>query len=281
MTDWPGMGTAWWALDIEVAPGERTALAAWLVSRTGAPVEEKDDGSLVSVAPDAAAADQLIGSLRENFPYATVKRRALAPIDWSTQWRSGIAPRHFGRLTLAPSWVPYVPSDNEVLVVIDPATAFGTGEHGSTRAALMLLERHLAPGDRVLDLGSGSGILAIAALKLGAGSAAGIENDPEALPVSRANAEQNGVPARFLEGDAGSLAPLLGPADLLCSNILRTVNQVMLPAIRDTLRPGGIAIFSGMEIPERALFQPVMQEAGFDPVDEAIDGDWWAVAARR
>jgi ribosomal protein L11 methyltransferase len=268
-------------LDIEVAPGERTALAAWLVARTGAAVEEKDDGSFVSFAPDVASADALTRSLREDFPHASVKRRALPPIDWSTRWRDGIAPRHFGRLTVVPSWLSYSPRDNEVLVVIDPETAFGTGEHGSTRAALTLLERHLATGDRMVDLGSGSGILAIAAMKLGARSATGLELDPEALPVSRTNAERNGVAARFLEGEAGSLAPLLGPADLLCSNILRTVNQGLLPAIRLTLRAGGIAIFAGMELPERPLFEPVMREAGFEQLDEAIDGDWWAVAARR
>ena len=77
--------------------------------------------------------------------------------------------------------------------MLDPETAFGSGEHGSTRAALTLLERHLVPGHRVLDLGSGSGILAIAAVKLGAAMAIGIENDAEANEVARRNAERNGV----------------------------------------------------------------------------------------
>jgi len=93
-----------------------------------------------------------------------------------------------------PSWIE-PPADGGPTVVLDPESAFGSGEHGSTRAALTLLERHLRPGDRVLDLGSGSGILTIAAAKLGAASAIGIENDAEANPVARRNAAHNDVTA--------------------------------------------------------------------------------------
>ena len=98
---------------------------------------------------------------------------------------------------------------------------------------MTLLSRWVQPGDRVLDLGSGSGILAIAAIKLGAACAIGIEVDPEANVVAVRNAERNGVPDRveFLEGDAGNLAPLVGPADLLLSNILRSTNSLLLPVI--------------------------------------------------
>jgi ribosomal protein L11 methyltransferase len=169
------------------------------------------------------------------------------------------------------------------VVVLDPETAFGSGEHGSTRAALSLLERHLRPGDQVLDLGSGSGILAIAAAKLGAASAVGIENDAEANPVARRNAERNDVTGvvTFVDGDAGDLAPLLGPADVLLSNILRLVNASLLPAIVAALRPGGLAIFSGMEEMEASLFRPVLAAAGLTVLDEVTDTGWWAVAAAR
>src|SRR5262249_41493621 len=149
-------------------------------------------------------------------------RRLLDTLDWTLRWRDGLGPRRIGRLTVVPSWVPGAEGSDSLTVVLDPETAFGSGEHGSTRAALTLLERHLHSGDRVLDLGSGSGILAIAAAKLGACRAIGIENDVEANPVARRNAERNAVPhlVEFLDGDAGDMAPLLGPADLLVSNIL-------------------------------------------------------------
>jgi ribosomal protein L11 methyltransferase len=274
---------SWWAIDVRPDPSRREWVGAWLVARTGQAVEERDDGTLVTFAEDERAADALMAALAAEgeAPVAT-SRRPLEPVDWTTRWRDGLGPRHFGRLLVVPSWIEPPPGDGPA-VVLDPESAFGSGEHGSTRAALTLLERHLRAGDRVLDLGSGSGILAIAAAKLGAASAVGIENDAEANPVAWRNAERNGVTASvdFLEGDAGDLAPLLGPADLLLSNILRLVNTALLPAIVAALRPGGLAIFSGMEELEAPLFRPVLETAGFAVRDEVTDTGWWAVAAAR
>jgi ribosomal protein L11 methyltransferase len=274
---------SWWAIDVRPDPSRREWVGAWLVTRTGQAVEERDDGTLVTFAQDERAADALVAALAAEgeTPVAT-SRRPLEPVDWTTRWRDGLGPRHFGRLLVVPSWIELPPGDGPA-VVLDPESAFGSGEHGSTRAALTLLERHLRPGDRVLDLGSGSGILAIAAAKLGAASAVGIENDAEANPVAWRNAGRNGVTASvdFLEGDAGDLAPLLGPADLLLSNILRLVNTALLPAIVAALRPGGLAIFSGMEELEAPLFRSVLETAGLAVRDEVTDTGWWAVAAAR
>jgi ribosomal protein L11 methyltransferase len=246
-------------------------------------VEEKDDGTIVTFAEGDRARADLTDAVAQAFSDAAIVPRTIAPTDWSTSWRRGLGPRGFGRLTLVPSWIPYAGADHEAVVVLDPETAFGSGEHGSTRAALALLERHLAAGDRVLDLGSGSGILAIAAGTLGASSAVGIEVDAGAIPVANRNAERNRVHdiTQFVEGDAADLAPLLGPVDLLCSNILRTVNETLLPVIRAALRDGGKAIFSGMETAESGLFLPSLEAAGFTAVDEAVDGDWWAVVGVR
>lgn len=279
MTSSPGSAPAWWALDIVVPEPQQSALAAWLVSQTGMAVEEKDDGSIVTFAAGDQALAGLDQAIRQQFPTASVSHRALAPTDWSTRWRRGLGPRGFGRLTVVPSWIPYQGAEQEAVVVLDPESAFGSGEHGSTRAALTLLERHLKPGDTMLDLGAGSGILAIAAARLGAVRAIGIEVDEEAMPIARRNAEHNQVAevAEFLEGDAAHLAPLLGPVDILCSNILRSVNQTLLPAIKLSLRPGGRAIFAGMELPESPLFRPVLETAGFTIADEAVDDAWWAV----
>lgn len=276
----------WWAVDVTPSAPAQTgeALAAWLVSRTGQAIEERDDGTLITFAEDEAAARRLVRALAESTdPAATGRLRPLDMVDWTTRWRDGLAPRRFGRLVVAPSWSDSGATDAEVVVVLDPEMAFGSGEHGSTRAALALLERHLEAGQTVLDLGSGSGILSIAAVRLGAARATGIEIDDEANPVAVRNAERNQVAAacRFLDGDAALLAPLLGPVDLLLSNILRTVNITLLPAIRDALRPEGIAIFSGMEEAEAPLFRPVLAAAGFELIAEVRDEGWWAVSARR
>ena len=275
----------WWAIDVRTPPEGREALGAWLVVRTGQAVEERDDGTLVTFASDEHAADELmaeIGLAADGFAPQTSRRR-VEPVDWSTRWRDGLGSRSFGRLTVAPSWAADPGHSEGPVVVLDPETAFGSGEHGSTRIALSLLERLVLPGDLVLDLGSGSGILALAAVKLGAARAVGIDNDPEANVVAARNASRNGVEdaVEFLDGEAGDLAPLLGPADLVLSNILRSANTTLLPAIAKALAAHGTAIFSGMEVAEASLFLPALESAGFTVLEDLTDTGWWGVAAQR
>jgi ribosomal protein L11 methyltransferase len=272
----------WWAIDVRAPTEQREKMGAWLVARTGHAVEERADGTLIAFAPDERAAAALVEELgRELEPQVETWRHPLDSTDWSTRWREGLGPRQVGRLTIVPSWLPEAAEPDPLTIVLDPETAFGSGEHGSTRAAITLLSRLLRSGDRVLDLGSGSGILTIAAIKLGAASAIGIEIDPEANAVALRNAERNSVANRveFLEGDAAALAPLVGPVDLLLSNILRSTNSLLLPVIGRALRPGGVAIFSGMEQPEAEEFRHTLGQAGFAAFQETLDAGWWGVAA--
>ena len=275
---------SWCAVDVHAPAALRDAVGSWLVGATGEAIEERGDGMLVGFLPDESGVVALSDSLREAFGVeVALSTRPLDKVDWSVRWRDGLAARQFGRLVVTPSWIPVSRGADEPTVVLDPEMAFGTGEHGSTRGALTLLERYLRAGDRVLDLGSGSGILAIAAAKLGAAAAIGIEMDEEANPIARRNAERNAADdvVHFLDGDAALLAPLVGPAELILSNILRHVNVTLLPVIHQALAPSGLAIFSGMEAEEAPLFRPVLAKAGFVIVVEVEDSGWWAVAARR
>jgi ribosomal protein L11 methyltransferase len=278
-----------WAIDVIVPGAERESVAALLVQATGHAIEEREDGTLVGWAPDKPRAESIIASLGSR-PQARCSLRELPDVDWTTEWKKGLAPRTIGRVIVTPSWIPVTAGPGEVIVTLDPETAFGSGEHGSTRGALLLLDRALAataariphPASRVLDLGSGSGILAIAAAKLGAARAVAIEFDAEANPVAERNVERNGVADRvvILEGDAGELAPLGAPADIVVSNILRNVNVALLPAIKAAMAPGGVAIFAGMEEPEEMLFRPALKPFGFTVVDEVRDAGWWSCTAR-
>lgn len=274
----------WWAIDLRPSPEQLDWMSAWLVSHTGFAVEERPDGTLVTFAADEPSAEALLTALRlaSDEPLSAT-RRPLEEVDWSVRWREGLGARRFGRLTVVPSWIPEASRPDRFTVVLDPESAFGSGEHGSTRAALTLLERLLRAGDRVLDLGSGSGILAIAAVKLGAARAIAIETDAEANLVAARNADRNEVSRQIelLEGDAGDLAPLVGPADLILSNILRSVNVELLPAIVAALAPRGTVIFSGMETAEAETFRPVLAAAGLRAIAETVDEEWWAVAAAR
>ena len=275
----------WCAVDVRTPAAEREAVVAWLVERTGQAVEERADGVLVG-ATESAGAPALLADLSAAFGARVAgAARVLPEVDWRLRWRDGLAARRVGRLLITPSWIPAAAPESApalVPVIIDPETAFGTAEHGSTRTALALLEQLLSPGDRMLDLGSGSGILAIAAARLGAARAVGVDCDPEVEAVALANAGRNGVAerVRFLTGDAGELAPLLGPAEVVASNILRSVNQALLPAIRAALTPTGVAIFAGIEHAERTAFLATLERERWSVIREANDDGWWSAAAR-
>lgn len=269
----------WWTIEVATGAEAPDEVAAELVRLTGQTVEERA-GSILGYSATEDAARRAAVELATRFGDGLLTRiEPAAETDWSTRWRDGLEVRTVGRLRLGPSWRLEV---GPAAVVIDPEMAFGSGEHGSTRGALLLMDRHLAPGGTVLDLGSGSGILTCAAVKLGARKALGIEVDPEAIPIAEANAGHNNVAdqVHFVLGDAAILAPLAGPVDLVVSNILRHVNETLLAPIAAALGPDGVAVFAGMEESEAELFRPVLAAAGWRLLDETIDAGWWAVAAR-
>jgi len=145
------------------------------------------------------------------------------------------------RLWIVPSWHE-TPDPAAVNLILDPGMAFGTGSHPTTRLCLEWLERNVAAGCTVLDYGCGSGILAIAAARLGAARVAGVDIDPQAVEAARANAERNGVTALF----ADSTQPLAGEYDLVVANILSNPLRVLAPAICAHVRSGGRLALSGI-----------------------------------
>jgi len=145
------------------------------------------------------------------------------------------------RLWIVPSWHDS-PDPDAVNLILDPGMAFGTGSHPTTRLCLEWLERHVASGCTVLDYGCGSGILAIAAARLGAARVAGVDIDPQAVAAAHANAERNGVTALF----ADSTQPMAGEYDLVVANILSNPLRVLAPAICAHVRSGGRLALSGI-----------------------------------
>lgn len=145
------------------------------------------------------------------------------------------------RLWIVPSWHD-APDPAAINLVLDPGMAFGTGSHPTTRLCLEWLERSVRPGQDLLDYGCGSGILAIAAARLGAAPVTGVDIDPQAVLAAEANAERNAVSARFLD----SAAPLAGQFDLVVANILANPLKALAPAICGHIRPGGRLALSGI-----------------------------------
>jgi ribosomal protein L11 methyltransferase len=171
------------------------------------------------------------------------------------------------------------------VVVVDPGMAFGTAEHGTTRGALRLLDRALRPGERLLDVGAGSGILAVAAAMLGAEGVTAVEGDPVAGEYARENVARNGVAdrVRWMEAWADpALLISLGPVDGILANIESGVLRRLLPGLRGALRRGGWLILSGLLGEEWEAFAGEVAQAGFTLVEGDADGEWrsaWFVRA--
>lgn len=191
-----------------------------------------------------AVLTQLTRILRlPNQPVCEVE--TLADQDWERAWMDRFQPMHFGgQLWVVPSWLE-PPQPDAVNLILDPGLAFGTGTHATTALCLSWLAQHPPVNQNVIDVGCGSGILAIAALKLGARHAFGVDVDPRALDVSRENAERNAVAARLTLGlpDALSGCP---PADLVMANILAQPLIQLAPQLIHLVKPGGTLILSGM-----------------------------------
>lgn len=199
---------------------------------------------VVLLEPDADIAGVLGEAARAiglpDVPAYTVE--AVAEQNWVQLTQSQFDPiRVSERLWIVPSWHES-PDPAAINLILDPGMAFGTGSHPTTRLCLEWLERHVTAGCSVLDYGCGSGILAITAARLGAGSVAGVDIDPQAVEAARANAERNGVAALF----ADSAEPVAGEYDVVVANILSNPLRVLAPAICAHVRPGGRLALSGI-----------------------------------
>ncbi len=201
--------------------------------------------------------------------------------NWNRQWEETIQPMPVGRFLIRPTWALTPPEyADRLLLEIDPKMSFGTGYHPSTRLALGFLERLVAPGMRVLDAGAGTGILGIAALKLGAASAVGFDIDPWAQENAVENMYLNHVEDRF-EMRAGALETVEEEGfDLILANINRNVLLAYLPAFARKLAAGGAVVLAGLLTSDRAQMLEAARRAGLGLADEADEGDWWSCVLR-
>ena len=213
-------------------PGSVTT-PGWVHSRVVALFDP--DADVAAMLAEAAAQAGLV-----KVPEFSVE--AVEEQNWVQLTQAQFDPiRVSGRLWIVPSWHE-APDSEAINLILDPGMAFGTGSHPTTRLCLEWLERTVATGDTLLDYGCGSGILAIAAAKLGAASVAGVDIDPQAVEAANANAERNGVVARF----ADSAEALAGEYDVVVANILSNPLRVLAPAICAHVRSGGRLALSGI-----------------------------------
>jgi len=199
---------------------------------------------------------------------------------WAELWRQGFATRHITpRIVVTPSWIPAEPGPGETVIVLDPGMAFGTSEHPTTRGCLRLLDPILEPGSRWADVGSGSGILAIAAARLGAREVLAVELDPWASAAARENVERNAVEdrVRVVSRAVGpEFLPGEPPFDGVLANIEAGILRPLLPGFRVGVRPGGWLILSGILESEAPGMQTATEALGFTFHGEDREGEWWS-----
>ena len=248
----------------------------------GAEGVHEDGATLVTHLPESADIDAFVRALRDADDAATITVAPLEDVDWSLAWRTRISAHRLGALTVAPPWLAEgLPS--ATTVVIEPAMAFGTGEHPTTRGVVRLLEATIRPGDAVADLGAGSAVLAIAAVKLGAARAFAIENDVDSIANAEENVVRNGVASQVavLEGDAALLLPLVAPVRVILANIISSVLLDLLPSLPSALAPDGEIILSGILQEERPAMLAALASHGWRVVAEDAEEVWWSVRAVR
>ena len=256
----------------------RDAIAAALIDAGAAGVQEERD-DLLTYLPDDAPLDSVRGAVAADAG-AVLELREAAPSEIERQWPTvGIS--RAGRFVVAPPWLTSSVARDDLVIVIEPAMAFGTGEHPTTRGVLRLMQHVIRRGDRVADLGAGSAVLAIAAARLGAARVAAIELDGDAIGNAEENVRVNEVTDRVvvIEGDAETLLPHVAPVRVVLANIISSVLIRLLPTIRSTLASDGTAIFSGILLEERALFAATLARAGWAIDHEDIEDVWWTAVA--
>jgi ribosomal protein L11 methyltransferase len=250
-----------------------------------------------------------LGQMR---PVGPLHTRSVEEEDWANAWKQHYSVLRVGeRIVVVPSWLQHEAQPDDVVLQLDPGMAFGTGLHPTTQLCLRLLERYARPGQRVLDIGTGSGILAIAAAKLGAGPILALDNDPVAVAVAAENVARNGVAhsvtaaegslgagaqmGHWLSGDFGAAADespgaaasaegrasTPGPFDLIAANLIAKVLVILAADLAAALAPGGILVSSGIIDTREAEVVAAFEAAGLRQLERHVEGEWVALVHTR
>ena len=249
--------------------------------------------SYFSTTDDSAARlkeiETFLAELAQRQPGRVLSRPELSTVsteDWSTSWKVNFKPLRIGRrLLIVPSWEEPQPQTDDIVLRLDPGMAFGTGGHETTRLCLELLEQImdslptlLSPS--VLDLGTGSGILAMAAVQLGAGRVCAVDIDPLAVEVARENLEINGLTDQ-VECSTTPLESLDGCFDVILANILAEELVRLAPSLNERLSPGGSLVLSGILAEKEGLVRNGFSSQPLEYLGTLLEGEWVALHYRK
>lgn len=272
------MTTEWVEIRVcGVSEDARDAVVRALVQAGAAGVQELS-GDLVTYLGDTADRVALDATVTAASAGARVEYTPAGPCNWAQAWPIGVGVNHVGRIAVAPPWLAAGTATAEIAILIEPAMAFGTGEHETTRGVLQLMQHVIRPGDLVADLGTGSAVLAIAAARLGAARVAAIELDHDAIGNAEENVARNYAQdaVHVIEGDASVLLPLLAPVRVILANIVSSVLLDLSAPMHAALTPDGQAILSGMLATEREALRHEFERGRWAIGAELVEGDWWS-----
>lgn len=211
-----------------------------------------------------------------------VKLSQVEEEDWANSWKAFYKPEKVGeRILIKPSWEDYQAEPKDLVIQLDPGMAFGTGTHATTVMCLRRLEQVIKGGEKVYDVGCGSGVLAIAAAKLGAGEVLAVDLDTTAVNVAQVNVSDNGVAALVEVREGNLLDVAQDPADVVVANIIADIIIQVIPDVARKLKPGGLFISSGIIDDRAEEVLEHLQGAGFESIERDAMGGWVAFTARK
>ena len=220
----------------------------------------------------------------------TIEESQTEDVDWVNNWKQYFHQFYVDDILIIPSWEQVKPEDEGKMIIhIDPGTAFGTGMHETTQLCIRQIKKYVTDTTRILDVGCGSGILGMLALKFGAAYAVGTDLDPCAIDATHENMKENGVPKEQYEVMIGNIIDdkaiqdQFGYAcyDIVAANILADVLVMLTPVIVSQLKPGGIYITSGIIDDKEEVVKQAVADAGLELLDVTYQGEWVCVTARK
>jgi len=217
-------------------------------------------------------------------PEITTARELVSDESWAERSQSALKPVRVGRIVVRPPWAaPEPTTDSELTITIQPSMGFGTGHHQSTRLCLRCLQMVPLAGRTVIDIGTGSGVLAIAASRLGAARVLGLDVDPDALMSAHENLELNdcakSVELRVMDVAEHTPPPVTGGGDVITANLTGALLERLAPLIARWLRPEGTLVASGFQLQEEESVSSALRRAGISVVGRLVEDDWLSVTA--
>jgi ribosomal protein L11 methyltransferase len=277
---------SWIEIRAELPPLDDTSHFVEIYRDFGIENTMEEGHALVGCLPNVDGADERVSELAEALRSAGAREviaRGLPEVNWEEAWKQHFKPRKIGRnFVIRPTWEDYATGEGEIEIVLDPGQAFGTGDHATTRLCLELMEDAALRDAVVADVGCGSGILSVAAIKLGAAEVVAVDVEPTAVEVAKENAALNGVQFLALTGDG--IAPLLTASeggregfDVVLSNIISAILIRLARDVSDALVPGGRWIVSGVIPQNWPDVLAAAERAGFE-IRERREEDGWVAA---